>query len=67
MHLRCLHCGGVIDPDTLTCLMCARQHLWKLARPEDKRKQLVLQSRQYDRIFSTVNGGTPKLPGQRKI
>jgi len=26
MYVKCRHCGGIIDPDTLVCLMCAREY-----------------------------------------
>ena len=48
MYVKCKHCGGIIDPDTLVCIMCAREYKLNRVVSERRRLGLVSGSRQND-------------------
>jgi len=62
MYVKCERCGGIIDPDTLICLMCARE----LSAP--KHKTVMVDFATYKRITELAKNGRNTRAGiLRKI
>ncbi len=60
MSVKCKHCGGIIDLDTLVCMMCAREYQLIQCIAEKRRKQrLKLNEGVYPFPY---NKGVPRLP-----
>jgi len=57
---RCKRCNGVIDPDTMTCLMCGREFKMVQVVGERRRNLVVNASRANDHYKGWQGGARLK-------